>query len=204
MSATLTHNINTLADQIEYNIVLNENTAQSILTVLREIAELSRREDSVSTEKAENDLREVRALMESNEKYVKGFNIQSEELKKMSERLETAQGEADLAYQLEDFIQGWCNDNDCEPEDIQSLAHTVVEDHLHDLFAELAEKSPEDWGKKRDWSVDVRVTFTGTVTVSAVSEDAAKDAVREKFQDCDVDLDDLSYDDLDVEDVNED
>lgn len=126
------------------------------------------------------------------------------ELSNTKVRLETAQSEANLHHQLEDFLSDWCRNNDCEPEDTQSLAMDIIDNHLEDLFAELAEKNKKAWGKKVKWSVEVKVTYTGTIEVEALDEDDAREKAEEMCADGEIDTDDLNYYEMEVEDVNED
>lgn len=126
------------------------------------------------------------------------------EMSNLRMRLETAQGEANLHYQLEDFISSWCSDNDYEPEDTQSLAADIIDNHFDALFGELAEKNRKEWGKKVKWSVEVKVTYTGTIEVEAVDEDDAREKAEEMCADGEVDSDDLNFYESEVENVNED
>lgn len=104
---------------------------------------------------------------------------------------------------LKVYVEDWCSMNNCDPNDIDSLMSTV-ESELDDLLESLAEKDPEEWGKERDWTVEVTVELSGSVSVRAKSmEDAAEQAYND-VDDGTVELSDLSVDRIEVGDCEED
>ena len=200
----LNDSLTQIANEIENLINLTPNTSSMITAELRRLAERYRRELESQVAKDENTLRDVRKMMDENIQIKREADERAQEISELKTRLETSQSEANLHYQLEDFIADWCRDNDCEPEDTQSLAAEIIDDRLDALFGELSEANRKAWGKKTKWSVDVKVTYTGTIEVEAIDEEDAREKAESMCADGEVDSDDLNYYEMEVEDVNED
>lgn len=165
----------------------DNTTKQEVLEVLREL-------DTINTNEMTRNELQCQAMTDK-------MNDLANQLTNANMAKETAQGEANLHYQLEDMIADWCSDNDCEPEDTQALTAEMIDEHLPALFDELSKRDTDGWGKMEDWKVDVAVTYTGTVTVRAKNKSDAKAKAEEEAANDDIDKDDLYYDSIEVNDA---
>lgn len=164
------------------------NTFAALAESLNEIIELNRREEAARTERYNRDVEDIQKLQN--------------EVKYKDEQWKKALHQADPYVQMQEMIDNWCADNDCKPEDSAMLAREIVDSELADLFERCAKNNAEDWGRKRDWMVEMTVTYSINIEVMAKNREEAEKLAERECDNEDIDKDDLNYQMCEVDDAH--